>query len=58
MNVPTPEKLERIAVAYAAIKSEISRVIVGQDAVIHQILTALLSRGHCLLLGVLDWPRR
>ena len=52
MNVPTPEKLERIAVAYAAIKSEISRVIVGQDAVIHQILTALLSRGHCLLLGV------
>ena len=34
------------------IKSEIRKVIVGQDEIIHQLLISLLSRGHCLLVGV------
>lgn len=34
------------------IKSEISKVIVGQDEIINQLIISLLSRGHCLLVGV------
>ncbi len=36
----------------AAVKKEIAKVIIGQDDIIEQILIALLSRGHCLLVGV------
>lgn len=35
-----------------SIKSEIAKVIVGQDEIIDQLLIALLSKGHCLLVGV------
>ncbi|MDD2460938.1 MAG: MoxR family ATPase [Kiritimatiellia bacterium] len=52
MSVPTSEKLAQIAAVHTAIKTELGKVIVGQDDVIHQVLTVLLSRGHCLLLGV------
>jgi len=31
---------------------ELHKVIIGQDAVIEQILAAILSGGHCLLVGV------
>ncbi len=34
------------------IKSEIGKVIIGQNDIIDQLLIALLSRGHCLLVGV------
>jgi MoxR-like ATPase len=34
------------------IKKEIGKAIVGQDEIIHQLIISLLSRGHCLLLGV------
>lgn len=34
------------------IKSEISKVIVGQNKIIDQLLIALFSKGHCLLVGV------
>lgn len=36
----------------AEIKSEIAKVIVGQDEIINQLIISLLSRGHCLLVGV------
>ena len=36
----------------ARIREETARVIVGQQAVVEQMLTALLCRGHCLLVGV------
>ena len=35
-----------------ALKSEIAKIIVGQDAVIDQILLAVFSGGHALLVGV------
>jgi MoxR-like ATPase len=35
-----------------AVKSEVSKVIVGQDEVIDQLIISFLSRGHCLLVGV------
>lgn len=34
------------------IKTEIAKVIIGQDIIIDQLLITLLSRGHCLLVGV------
>ncbi|MEX1277156.1 MAG: MoxR family ATPase [Bacteroidota bacterium] len=33
-------------------RAEIAKVIVGQDQVVEHLLIALLSRGHCLLVGV------
>jgi len=33
-------------------KLEISRVIVGQDDVVDQVLISIFSKGHCLLVGV------
>ena len=36
----------------SALKSEIQKVIVGQDIVIEEILVALMAGGHCLLEGV------
>ncbi len=46
------ESLRRLSSSCAAIREELSRVIVGQDAVIEQLLVALLAGGHCLLVGV------
>ncbi|MDP4198964.1 MAG: MoxR family ATPase [Bacteroidota bacterium] len=37
---------------YHEMKREIAKVIVGQDAVIDELMIALLARGHCLLVGV------
>ena len=34
------------------VRSEIGKVIVGQTDIIDQLLVSLLSRGHCLLVGV------
>lgn len=34
------------------VKTEIAKVIVGQDEIIDQLIIALMSRGHCLLVGV------
>lgn len=34
------------------VKSEISKVIIGQEEIIDQLIISLLSRGHCLLVGV------
>jgi MoxR-like ATPase len=38
--------------AYRKLRGEIAGVIVGQDAVIEELLTALFVGGHCLLVGV------
>lgn len=44
--------VEDLNAAYTRIKTEIAKVIIGQDAVIEQLLVSLLSSGHCLLVGV------
>src|SRR5437763_7416438 len=43
---------ERVADGRARILAEIRKVIVGQDAVIDQVLMALFTGGHCLITGV------
>ncbi|MEM0924641.1 MAG: MoxR family ATPase [Planctomycetota bacterium] len=35
-----------------AVREQVSRVVVGQNDVIEQLLIAILARGHCLLEGV------
>ena len=37
---------------FEQLKKEIAKVIVGQDAVIEQILISIFSGGHVLLVGV------
>ena len=43
------EKLQR---SYHNLRSELGKVIVGQDLVIEELLVALFCRGHALLVGV------
>ncbi len=45
------QSIDLLHKAYADLKEQIGRVIVGQDDVIDQLLIALFSRGHCLLEG-------
>lgn len=46
------ESIEFLKKAKQALTQEISQVIVGQQDVIEQLLVALFSKGHCLLIGV------
>lgn len=41
-----------LAAAYRSLSEQIGKVIVGQQSVIEQLLLALFSKGHCLLVGV------
>jgi MoxR-like ATPase len=43
--------VERLTSGRAQIETELSKVIVGQKAVIEQILIALFAGGHCLITG-------
>lgn len=46
------ESVRTLNESYRQMRNEIAKVIVGQDAVIEQLFISLLSRGHCLLIGV------
>ena len=46
------QAVRKLRQAYDLLKSEIHKVIVGQDEVIDQILIAILARGHGLVVGV------
>jgi MoxR-like ATPase len=46
------ESVKRLNKAYADLRSEIGKIIVGQDTIIEHLFITLLSRGHCLLIGV------
>jgi MoxR-like ATPase len=37
---------------YDYLRKEISKVIVGQDEVVQNLLISIFSNGHCLLIGV------
>ncbi len=51
-NIEEVEAVAEIARQRQLILQEIKKVIVGQDAVIEELLIALLAQGHCLLVGV------
>ncbi|MBP2832304.1 MoxR family ATPase [Aquimarina sp. U1-2] len=44
--------VEKLVKKHAELKKEISKVIIGQEKVIDQILIAIFSGGHALLIGV------
>ncbi len=45
-------EVERLAEGFSRIQQEIGKVIVGQKAIIENLLISLFSRGHCLIVGV------
>jgi MoxR-like ATPase len=44
--------VEHWIAGFEKLRSEIAKVIVGQDEVVEQLLMAVFSRGHCILEGV------
>jgi MoxR-like ATPase len=46
------DELSQVAERLAALRAELGKVILGQDAVIEQVLVTLLCGGHALLEGV------
>ena len=44
--------VEKLGKARDAIVSELRKTIVGMDDVIDEMMIAIFSRGHCLLVGV------
>jgi MoxR-like ATPase len=46
------ESVRKLHEGYHRLRSQMQKVIVGQEAVIDDLLTALFCRGHCLLVGV------
>src|SRR5246127_1586071 len=55
MSVPAANEAEvvrALANSYRRMTEQIGKVIVGQAEVVEQLLMALFSRGHCLLVGV------
>jgi MoxR-like ATPase len=46
------EAIERLKDGCQRIRQELSKVIVGQQQVLEELLTAIFARGHCLLVGV------
>ena len=46
------QKVELFVKAFNDFKKEISKVIVGQEDVVNQVLISVFSNGHCLLVGV------
>lgn len=46
------EAVEKLHTIYGKMKTELGRVIVGQDQVVEQVLMAIFCRGHALLVGV------
>ena len=46
------ESLDLMKVQFAALKKEISKVIVGQDKVVYELILSIFCRGHVLLVGV------
>ena len=46
------QAIRGLSTAYARMREEIGKVIIGQQDVVDQLLISMFSRGHCLLVGV------
>jgi MoxR-like ATPase len=44
--------MEKFRESYGRLRTEMARVVVGQNEVLEQLLIAIFSQGHCLLVGV------
>jgi MoxR-like ATPase len=52
MTETAGERWDKVRSQVAALRKAIGTAIVGQDAVVELLLTSLLCRGHCLIIGV------
>jgi MoxR-like ATPase len=52
MSSAEAHAVKELAAVYERMAEQIGRVIIGQKSVVEQLLMALFSRGHCLLVGV------
>jgi MoxR-like ATPase len=46
------EAVQQLEHAYRQVREELGKIIVGQAAVVEELLIAVLAGGHCLLVGV------
>jgi len=46
------ELLRQIPALYGEMRAELAKRIIGQDEAVGDLFTALLTRGHCLMIGV------
>lgn len=46
------QAIDSLAATVSTLTGELAKVIIGQQAVIEQLLTCILARGHALLMGV------
>ncbi|MEC7717806.1 MAG: MoxR family ATPase [Planctomycetota bacterium] len=46
------ERASKLVEACQKIRTQVSKIVVGQDQVVEELLIAILARGHCLLEGV------
>ncbi|CAG0971427.1 MAG: MoxR family ATPase [Bacteroidetes bacterium] len=52
-NIPSDvEAVKILLTKYTQLQQEISKVIVGQNEVVKNVLISIFSNGHCLLVGV------
>jgi len=52
VNKKDLELLEALQTGYSEILNEVNKIIVGQENIIRNLIISLLSKGHCLLIGV------
>ncbi len=46
------EALNDLVVNYKNLRTEIGKIIIGQDEVVRDVIISIFSQGHCLLVGV------
>src|SRR5437870_2445780 len=46
------EAIAKLGNARKKLKQEIAKVVVGQEHIVDDLLTAIFARGHCLVIGV------
>jgi MoxR-like ATPase len=46
------EAVDALVEKYKKLKTEVSKVIVGQDEIVKSLIICIFSKGHCLLVGV------
>lgn len=46
------EAMKALVADYKKLRTEIGKVIIGQDEVVRDVLISIFSQGHCLLVGV------
>ncbi len=48
----THQSAKAFAEKFTALRNELHKVVIGQDPIIYQLLTAMFAQGHALIIGV------